>query len=393
MAFPVTMLLTGIYYAMFTYYVPFVGDDYLFMRDYLPFNGNSPDFDLQAWWNYIMWLRDTDNSRSCNALYMVLRCFDSHTVMAVAAGTIAMMMCVAVYLTCLRRLRPTILFICIIVVLFPWRENTIVTINYMNTMLSSAVTLLFLHMLIQHKSRSTAGLVATALFSFLAATVHEGYSTAVCVGMFALLIRKRFNIPAKWWVLGICYAAGMIYVATSPGIMMRASDRVSPWVSLKGTLTMTMPVCITVVTFICATVTKSGRSLLRRTFSSDISTIIAAAFLTSLAMAAFSGLENPRALWIPCLFATVMLVDFASPLLYRRNARLAMAFMVLPTMLFAANQVRFQRNQMILHDEIDRLMAKSPHGTVFHDYHPLIPRIYLMQPVFNVWFDMLHLMS
>ena len=33
MAFPVTMLLTGIYYAMFTYYVPFVGDDYLFMRD------------------------------------------------------------------------------------------------------------------------------------------------------------------------------------------------------------------------------------------------------------------------------------------------------------------------------------------------------------------------
>ena len=69
MAFPVTMLLTGIYYAMFTYYVPFVGDDYLFMRDYLPFNGNSPDFDLQAWWNYIMWLRDTDNSRSCNSTW------------------------------------------------------------------------------------------------------------------------------------------------------------------------------------------------------------------------------------------------------------------------------------------------------------------------------------
>lgn len=388
----VLTVMFGAYYGIFAYYTPFVGDDMRFMREYMIYSNHQTGFIADAWWKFMTVLREVDNSRLCNAIYMSVRSTDSYAAKGIAAAIAAMMLCVGIILVYAKKPRPVMLFVCIVIILFPWRENTMACVNYMNTMLPSAFTLLFLYLMLFADIRTRPQMILTAVFSLLAGSIHEGYSAVVCVGMLVLLVMKRAKIPGRWWLFGLCYAAGMLFVATSPGILLRAVSRELPYVSVKGTLSMIMPACLTVATLAALVFSDCGRRHLRLIAGNSLFIICATAFILSGAIAVYTGLENPRALWIPCFFATIIWVMAAEPFLTRLPRGL-FAAMLCVTTLFAVNQIRVQRIYKATNDEIEAEMSETPHGTVFRDYEVLMPRVNLMQPVKNVWFDCLHLLS
>lgn len=393
--FPTLLLILcfGVYYGLFSWLAPYVGDDMRFIREYMLYNSGQTGFDTGAFWKFMSVLRAVDNSRLCNAVYMAVRSPGSHVVTGIAAGLTAMLFAWGVFLVNGRRLRPTVVFLCAVVMVFPWRENTIALINYMNTMLPSAVTLLFLYLLLSRRiCGSTAALSGAALFAFAAGAMHEGYAAPVCAGMTALLLKNRGRIPARWWILGLCYAAGGLFVAFSPGIIMRTTERIVSGVSLKGAVSMSAPIWLGIVTFAAMAATRVGRRALAAYFRSDIATVATVAFAVSAAIVAYGGLENPRAWWIPCFFATIAAIGATTPFIYRLP-RSIVVLALAATGIFSVNQLRVQAACSAVNEEIGRQMAATPTGTVYRDYEVLLPRVTLMQPVKNVWFDALHLLT
>lgn len=391
-AFLILTVCFGIYYGLFSFFTPFMGDCVLFVRDYRVINGGDESLSISGLWNFMAEMRAMDNCRLDNLIYMAVQLTQSHTAAAVAAGISAMLLSLGAWLLMGKRLGALMPFLATVMLLMPWREATMALCNYMNTMLPAAVTLLFLHIFLSCGAMSRRRMAAAAVFALIAGAIHEGYSCSILAGIAVMAAMRRFRLPRQQWILGGVYALGALFLITAPGMLMRVAARGEVSVTIKGTLTMMMPVAAFIAVIAAAICFRSGRSRLAAVFGSNPGIILTTGLIASGWIALAHGIENPRALWIPCLYAAVLMAELAAPLA-SRVPMAATAAALGAAGAFGVQQIAIQRSISIREDFIAAEMARSAHGTVFMDYDIDLPRTAMLQPLKNVWLDDLHLWS
>ena len=67
------LLLAGAVYALFSFYVPYIGDDYSLPVDWMVVNGGVKEFSWERLWNFALYSRSIDNARLDNILFMAIR--------------------------------------------------------------------------------------------------------------------------------------------------------------------------------------------------------------------------------------------------------------------------------------------------------------------------------
>ncbi len=374
-------LCVGLYYGVFAYFTPVMGDSLLFLNEIRQYSGSAGGFDFEGWWRFMEYMRQTDNCRLDNAVCAAVIAIDNRIITAVTCALTAMLLSLGAWLLFRRNLRATALFLAVVVFLFPWREATMAFCNYMNTMLPAALTLVFISVFLNSRRR----ILLTAVIALLAGAVHEGYGAATLGGIALYAIARKGRFEGRQWILIAAYALGWAFTVTAPGIWLRSLEQAGNGsVTLKGLITVTMPIILTVV----AAIVRFGQ--FRKALRSEIGIISAGAFCVGAVLAVKAGFDNPRAMWLPALFSTILLTLTVATAL-RRLSHGALTVASGLTALFCVSQVTLQRKYYAREEVIGQMMSESAHGTVFMDYDVVIPRYALIQPVANLWFDRLHL--
>ncbi len=401
----VVLVLGSIFvvYLLFSCFVPYIGDDYAFILDWMNANDGDRAFSFNGWLNAVEYLRATDNSRLDNIVYIAMRLAFPKSVLAVfVAFTATLMLWMMTVL--LRPEKSVTLSVLIalwtwVVFTFPWRGDIMGTNYAYNIFLPSFLTLCFLILSfgVSYKRFSAPGLAAACLVALSAGWIHEGYSIPVCCGLGVLCLVRRFRLPWQWWVLAMVYVAGAIYTVSAPGLWMRfldSSGETGGYVNIKTFFSMIIPVVSVAVLIAVMFSCGSGRRYLAELFVDDIFLVVFVSFAVSfLIVIVTKTFDNARALWICDIFSTIVVFKALAPLFVALSKRLLSVFSIFAltlTLIFYINVLRVQK---IYHDEemlIRDGFRESVYGTVYRDYDISIPKITLLHPINDYWRDIHH---
>lgn len=376
-------LCVAIYYTALAAAIPYIGDDVLFYADFLNLCP-SGRWSFKAYAEYVGWLREVDNARLTNVLFSLFITSGQKWLTDISAGLFGALMVAALARFFARKFRPVALVMLVIMVFFPWREYSLASCNFFNTMLPGALTVLFLAMLFS-RGRTLPGMI----IALPAGWIHEGYSIPVLCALGAVIILRRWRPARRQWLMMAAYFLGALWVASSPGILHRLLFSASAMQSsgLKGLLTMSMPLCLCAAAWLCAMLSKRAR---RAVSFSPLDWVLLIVFVLSAFIGYALNNINPRALWIPCLFATLLTVRIFAPVLTaipRWAVTVAICLWAAFSLNVLRNQVRIGAEQLRIEREIDR----SPHGTVFADISQTHPPLTFLHTSAGIWNDFLQL--
>lgn len=398
------LLLAGVVYALFSFYVPYIGDDYSLPVDWMEANGGVKEFSWERLWNFALYSRSIDNARLDNILFMAMRMsLLPKWTLALVIGLSASMLLWGCGLLCTPR-RKDLPFVIVafwgwMTFTFSWRFGTMGIDNSFNVLLPSAMTVWFLLMMrrVAQRNISAAALVAGCVYAFLCGWIHEGYAVSVGCGLGVWALCRRFRMPRQWWILTVVFAVAAVYVVSAPGLWMRASaSAVRGPVNIKTVVSLSLPVWA-LIAVVCAGAVWRFRDLKQIAVNccADTVTLVTfVAFIVSAAIVMKSSVSNPRALWICNLFASIVMFRLLRFVFVRWSPRvlnvLAVGAMALITV-FYANVIRVQRQISREETEIERQMAESQTGTVFRDYSVAMSKLTLLHPVNDYWRNQLHI--
>ena len=384
----------GCYYAVFSYLTPLGGDSIRFIYDYnLYSDGGRQNFGV-AFARFAGYMREFDNGRFDNLLAFVFL-----NTMPQWAAAIFLGACAAITTGCLARLatrqtnpRAALLAAFFIMLLFPWRERGITLVNAFNMLTPSAVTLGYISVFTHRRHIRGAMWIPVLMLGVTAGGIHEGYAAPVLGSLAVMVALRRIRPDVTALTLVSSYVAGCSWVLTSPGMWSRAGVSAGTWGTLFGLFTMTLPILAWTALTVVMLVTGKGRRRLAELSRDTMFLSAAVMSAISLAIVLKSGYNNPRAWWIPCLFATLMLLMQLSPWLQRARCAIWAVICTL-IMTEGAAVLTVQYRSWKIHRYLQSITAASESGTVFHPYNPLSPRYTLLQTVTGLWHEPLYLNS
>lgn len=402
------MLLAALTYALFSFYVPYIGDDYALVADYMTANGGSGDLTAAGFLKFVSCFREIDNGRLDNFIFVVMRLACAKWLLAAVVGLSASVMiwAAARLVSPVRRVLPFVIMAVWgwIAFTFPWRGDGMGVDNSFNMLLPSAVSLLFL-LLVRKAGRnaigSAAALTGGCVFAFCAGWIHEGYSMPVCCGLGLLALLRRFRLSWQFWAVALCYLAGTLYAVSAPGLWLRLSavhtdgpaavnlkTQLSLMISTATALAVTLVIGLGILA-------RHGWRIVAAWFSAEpLRITVAGIFFASVVVAFSTAFCNARVWWICSLFGTVFMFQVIAPVFQNLSRRVlvcaaALAFALIAA--FYANVIRVQKSISDEETSIRQAMAESDYGTVYRDYDIAIPKTTLLHPVNAHWRNVLHI--
>lgn len=399
------LLLAGAVYALFSFYVPYIGDDYSLPVDWMEANGGVKEFSWERLWNFALYSRSIDNARLDNILFMAIRMsLLPKWIPAFVVGLSASALLWGCGLLCTPRRKDLPFVIAAfwgwMTFTFSWRFGTMGIDNSFNVLLPSAMTVWFLLMMrrVAEKKVSATALTVGCVYAFICGWIHEGYAVPVGCGLGVWALSRRFRMSRQWWILTAVFAVAAVYVVSAPGLWMRAvaASANGAAVNIKTMVTLSVPVWA-LLGVLCVAVVARFRDLKRlagRCWAEPMTMVAFVAFVVSVAIVMKSSVSNPRALWICNLFASIVMFRLLRFVFVTWAPRvlsvLAVCAVALITV-FYANVIRVQRQICREEYEIERQMAESESGTVFRDYSVAMSKLTLLHPVNDYWRDQLHI--
>ncbi|MDE7148770.1 MAG: hypothetical protein K2O20_10390, partial [Duncaniella sp.] len=86
------VLLAALTYALFSFYVPYIGDDYALVVDYMTANGGSGNLTAAGFLKFVSCFREIDNGRLDNFIFVVMRLACAKWLLAAVVGLSASVM-------------------------------------------------------------------------------------------------------------------------------------------------------------------------------------------------------------------------------------------------------------------------------------------------------------
>lgn len=410
----VAFLLTLIFtiYFLFSFYVPYIGDDYSLPADWLEANNGNREFSWLNLWNFGVFMWTFDNARLDNLVFIALRLTSSKWVLALVVGMSSSIMIwgASKLVSPNKRVLPyviTALWIWI-AFSFPWRNGGMAVDNSFNLLLPAAVTVIFL-LLIKRTGNSAEmpklSLLGVCLVALVAGWIHEGFSVPICCGLGMWALMCRFKMPKQWWIVVCCYIIATVYVVSAPGIWLRMEfipESSGAKFNIKTLLSLIMSVMVVLIIVLSMMIysyRNIGISGIKTWIvDSPIRSIIITSFVIELIITGKvlfgSGILNPRVVWICSFFGALLMFQVISRLFIILPQKVLYSFSVCAIMLVSAFYINVIRVQKSIGDEeckIQRLMSESKYGTVYRDYDISLPKITLLHPVNAHWRSNLHI--
>ncbi len=376
----------GIYYALVTALSPLTGDDMRFLFDWNLYSDGGTSTFLTTLSRFVTYMRDFDNARLCNVFaFIALSCLPRWLTGVILGTCAAIIVRVGTRLSGRLDASSLLIFSACLILLMPWRNDGLSTVICFNILVTSALTLCFLRLITVSGRLTPVQLIPAALLSLVAGGVHEAYSVTAFIVAALYGYRNRLFRNRGFLILMTIFLAGVAWVCSSRGIISRAGNSDgSAGASVFGLMTMTLPLALLCITIPVALLKSRSFKLLA---SLPMLLPLGAAIVAGTAVAVVSGLANPRAWWVPDLYATVLLTGLLSQL------RMPGKLLVPLLLVFCPAMIVVQYKSWNLHASLRKMVDTSPAGTVYQDYQVGSRMFLLLQPVTNVWHDWLHLFS
>ena len=392
------LLVIAAIYTLFAYWAPPMGDDLLFVADYIRVNPGGESLSAEGFAANAAYMRATDNVRLQNLFMPFFLLGLPKWGLACLSGLLAAG-CIALTARASGRLSAATLMAAWVLtgLLCPWRGATITTSTGYIVFIPAIFNLLFL---IQLGARRTTPWrkCALALTALLACTMHEGWAVPMACGLAALALTRRMRLPAEVWVSLALYAAGSVWLMTAPGMMQRAQNVVAASFDAKLFVSIAMPA----VMAFCALVYAAFRRNLRHFLIGNGTFLtLAVAWCASIAINLYSRSLNPNSLWISDIISIVIILSIARKVAggFRKGkkrgkvVRAATALALAVLAVFYANVLRVQHSIYEQNRRIDAALAASPSGTAFVDVDIRVPHSTLLHPVNGIWWNWQHIYS
>lgn len=377
------LLAVAVYYALFALLSPASGDDVRFMFDWRLYslNGELGFFPSVA--AFADYMRNFDNARLDNIIAFVLLNYTpvwltSVVVGLLAAATVGFGTALSAHFTARNLLWAAVW----LMVFMPWRGEGIATVNSLNMLLPAASSLAFLLLLLSEKPLKRWVWPFALLFALIAGMMHEGFSAPVIAAAAVWWIITPSCRNKRFTALILAFTLGFAWVVSAPGILSRAlNDPGHSGFQLFGFITLTMPMWLLAAAF----------AVFRRR-PRGIALLLAVMTVVSTVVAGKSGTFNPRAWWIADLWASLLTLWLAATWLQRVWRGVVVATGALLAV-FGGNVLYWQLISSQMNSRVTAEIAASPTGTAYGHYDPFLPKIVLLQPIRNLWYNELHLNS
>lgn len=308
------LMTVGVLYSLMSYFTPLQIDDYTFMGVYKDNNGGSLDFSLSAVWDYIMEIRQLDNSRMSNIMAPFSSLFAPWKyIFPWLTGFLCSLIIweISKIAGLFRNKFISSAFIWLAIVLFlPWRGFIFVRDFSLNYIYPSALALGFVMSLIEGEERGWTGLRVSlvVLLGFLSASWHEGFSFTVLGGLLLWTALKKGKVSKVWWIILVFYAVIASVFAFSPGMINRGVKELKvgmPIVPVK--LIADISLCVVMIgLYAIWLIAKNGRKRMKSLAGNPYFVIFTCAALLGVALSLILNHTARTAFW-PELCAIVSL--------------------------------------------------------------------------------------
>lgn len=393
------LLVIAAIYTLFARWAPLLGDDLLFVADYIRVNPGGEALSWQGFAANLDYLYHTDNVRLPNLVLPFVLIGLSKTGQAILVAALVTALILEVSKLVSNRLHTaTVAAAWLLVAIFcPWRGATITTDIAMNVFPPAVFNLLFLIILSAPRRTMSSRIVMVAV-ALAACTMHEGWSVPMFAGLSALVFYRKFRVPAEVWVSLAIYAAGCVWLMTAPGMMQRTQNVVAASFDAKLFVTIAMP---SVMAF-CALGYAAFRRDLRHFLIGNATFLtLTVAWCASIAINIYNRSLNTNAVWISDIMSIVIVLAIARKVVGRltegkestevKRAATVLAFAI--PVAFYANVLRVQHGIYKQNSRIEAALEASATGTVFADVDIRVPHSTLLHPVNDIWWNWLHLYS
>lgn len=397
----VVLSLSFFIYTLFAYLVPYMGDDIIFAWEWQYNNGTL----APSWQGYLHnteYLRHTDNGRFFNSIFpLMVICFPKWVNAVIIGLFAAIMFGTMAKLSQIYKTKQSVLYLALlwlyIIVFMPW-SFTMNFCNALNSIGMGCLYLLFILILsyVQKKQCNIIVLVGFCVVSLFIGAAHESYSVAVGTGMLTYALIHRFRIPKNMWMVGISFAIGSLWCLSAHGIWVRldyeVDKTVASFFSNKRTLLALTPWMIILIMLSYILLNETKRKQLIDFIEKDMVVVITfIAGIVGLIIAIFTGIHNPRALWLSLLFISIPLWRiFAYMNFDFKRVNLITGVLIVGIIAFYSNVLHWQYFHYKQNNRIISLLKNSETGTIYFDYDISCPKTTLLHPLNTVWWDFLH---
>ncbi len=394
-----TVLTIGVIYFLYARWAPLLGDDLLFVADYIRVNPGGETLSWQGFRANLDYLYHTDNVRLPNLVLPFVLIGLSKTGQAIlVAGLVTALILAVSKLVSNHLYTATVAAAWALVAIFcPWRGATITTDIAMNVFPPAVFNLLFLITLSAPMS-TLPSRIAMAASALAACTMHEGWSVPIFAGLSVLVFYRKFKVPAEVWVSLTIYASGCVWLMTAPGMMQRTQNVGATSFDAKLFVTIAMPV----VMAFCALGYAAFRRDLRHFLMGNATFLtLTVAWCASIAINIYNRSLNTNAVWISDIMSIVIVLAVAKKVVGDlaegkeskgiKRAATVLAFAM--PVAFYANVLRVQHSIYEQNSRIETALEASASGTVFADVDIRVPHSTLLHPVNDIWWNWLHIYS
>lgn len=211
-------------YASFPVYI----DNWLFEYFYIDSNGGSTDFNLGAWFGFMVREYNTENIRLPQILAPVI---SLHLDRLNWPASIVLGLCTAgmIFLTarlaCGRTSAMNVFFIWIVLtVVLPWRNWLAGQLYAINYMPAAFVLLLILYLL---RKSSTMKLRYLLPLLFMEIWLHETIGLTLACGMLGYMIMQGFRVGPRWYIATSAALGFALLLVFGAGMSVRIGNEVS----------------------------------------------------------------------------------------------------------------------------------------------------------------------
>lgn len=385
----------AILYSIFAYLVPLAIDDYMYVERW----GKASDwgdFSIEAYIKFIKHNRAVDNFRISNifAPFAV----SLQPIKSIAPVITGLCMSGIVFMSGAfasngqrvnQALLYSVIWLCMIVFL-PW--SVLFVADYaLNYIWAAAITLLALTLLFKAiREGASSGIYILSLITvFIAGGWHEGFAIPTLVGLGLFAISRQFKLPSKFYILFSVYLISTLFFFLSPGTFRRV-EREMGGIALNQPIDGLILLVIILLSILVCSISKSGRSKIKKTFHTPICLIGLGIIPIGYLMGLLTE-SPPRCYFWPNLVGVIILVSFIVNAVSSNWKNwvsntvciLILGFCIIQSLLCITLQYQlYKENKEILH-----LFNESETGIIYYDIHTpnKLSWFYKEMPVINVW--------
>lgn len=346
---------------------PYAGDDLVYDSC---FSGPFAIFDNWAsfpHWVAIHWL--STNGRFFNLLLPPILALNK-VLLSILCACMVGLMYLATLKACGRAGNNTLLSILLVAALafgLPWWDSMTIIACQVNYVWASAFLMIAYRLVASDNNSSGTKTFLAAIICFAAGASHEAGSLPLCAGLLFYLIVNRIKPGGSRRILLLALAAGTVFVAFCPGILLRAATDTKPDDSIVLLTLKNAPAVLAMLLVFCLmALNSSGRRRLKELLHQPESALAVAA-VTSTVVSVMSGIVG-RSGWFAEIYAITVLFSLLSAYNPQGKAAstaavLLAALVIAQSSLVAVWQVKLNHENA----EFERQYIESPDGLVFMD--------------------------